>query len=471
MHCRNGATLRMNHRAKWYGRALALALLICATAPWARGDGVMVDTKRKPDEAKWQPRETMTLEHLTGFTARQDIPAGKFGGRTDRKADVSGFFHPRQIDGRWWLVDPEGLLMYDVGCCSVARSPTRRGDAAMKQKFGSAEKWAAATAGQLHYAGFNALGCWSGWESFKETSPRQSYTVILNFMGGYGKQKGVAKQGSGHLLYPGDCMPVFDPEFEAFCVKLAREKASPLKDDPWLFGYFSDNELPFKVTALDEYLKLPATDPGHQAAARWVEKNGGKADGGAFLEHVADTYFGTVARALRQADPNHLFLGSRLHGSDLKREGIWRAAGRHADVIAVNYYGAWTPDAKLMSQWVEWSHRPFIVTEWYAKGADSGMANTGGAGWLVKTQADRGRFYQNFTLGLLEHPGCVGWHWFKYMDNDPEATGADPSNRDSNKGIVDADYKTYPDLLSRMKEINTRVYPLIDFMDHRRAAK
>jgi hypothetical protein len=39
-----------------------------------------------------------------------------------------------------------------------------------------------------------------------------------------------------------------------------------------------------------------------------------------------------------------------------------------------------------------------MITEFYAKGEDSGMGNTGGAGWLVKTQKDRGTFYQNFIL-------------------------------------------------------------------------
>jgi hypothetical protein len=52
------------------------------------------------------------------------------------------------------------------------------------------------------------------------------------------------------------------------------------------------------------------------------------------------------------------------------------------------------------------------------EGRDSGFANTSGAGWVVKTQADRGRFCQNFTLGLLESGGCVGWPGFKYRDND-----------------------------------------------------
>jgi hypothetical protein len=106
-----------------------------------------------------------------------------------------------------------------------------------------------------------------------------------------------------------------------------------------------------------------------------------------------------------------------------------------------------------------------MVTEWYAKGMDSGMANITGAGWTVKTQKDRGRFYQNYTLALLKEPGCVGWHWFKYIDNDPTSTKADPSNLDSNKGIVSNLYRPYSDLLEMMKELNCNVYALRDFMD------
>jgi len=96
---------------------------------------------------------------------------------------------------------------------------------------------------------------------------------------------------------------------------------------------------------------------------------------------------------------------------------------------------------------------------------DSGMANTTGAGWTVKTQADRGRFYENFTLGLLESRACVGWHWFKYADNDPADTKADPSNTDSNKGIVNNRYEPFPPLLAAMKLINERVYSLADHFD------
>jgi hypothetical protein len=106
-----------------------------------------------------------------------------------------------------------------------------------------------------------------------------------------------------------------------------------------------------------------------------------------------------------------------------------------------------------------------MVTEFYTKGADAGLANTTGAGWIVRTQADRGRFYQHFALGLLESRACVGWHWFKYMDNDPTDTSTDPSNRDSNKGIVNTRFDPYTPLLDAMKELNTNVYTIADHFD------
>ena len=100
-----------------------------------------------------------------------------------------------------------------------------------------------------------------------------------------------------------------------------------------------------------------------------------------------------------------------------------------------------------------------IITEWYAKGDDSGMENLTGAGWTVATQQERGWFYQNFTLALLESQVCVGWHWFKYMDNDPRDRKTDPSNRNSNKGIVTAAYEPWQPLLDAMKQLNDSRLP------------
>ena len=107
-----------------------------------------------------------------------------------------------------------------------------------------------------------------------------------------------------------------------------------------------------------------------------------------------------------------------------------------------------------------------MITEFYTKGMDSGMANTTGAGFTVRTQLDRGYAYQHFCLGLLQSPYCVGWHWFKYQDNDPTAKGVDPSNIDSNKGIINNEYQWYTPLVEKMKQVNEQVYSLIDFYDN-----
>jgi hypothetical protein len=142
-------------------------------------------------------------------------------------------------------------------------------------------------------------------------------------------------------------------------------------------------------------------------------------------------------------------------------------AGKHLPVIAMNVYGDWTP-TETVRKWEQWSGRPMMATEWYAKAQDApGLANKTGAGWNVKTQRDRALFYQNFTLALLEARGCVGWHWFKYADNDPANPKADPSNLDSNKGIVNCAYQPYAELLDAMQALNAQVYPLTAFFDRR----
>jgi hypothetical protein len=98
------------------------------------------------------------------------------------------------------------------------------------------------------------------------------------------------------------------------------------------------------------------------------------------------------------------------------------------------------------------------------------LANTHGAGWLVRTQEDRARFYQHFALGLLETRNVVGWHYFKYLDDPPESQALDNLGG-ANKGMFDVEGRPYQPLLDRARVIHREVYPLIDFFDARQAAR
>ena len=61
----------------------------------------------------------------------------------------------------------------------------------------------------------------------------------------------------------------------------------------------------------------------------------------------------------------------------------------------------------------------------------------------------------------------MGWHWFTYMDNDPTNAGADSSNIDSNKGIVQWNCTRYDALVNQMREINECTYNLARFYDQK----
>ncbi len=437
---------------------------------------VQVKSKSKPANA-WKEYATRPLEAVAGFESGKPGPAvDKFGGRTDRSWAARGFFYAKQDAGRWWLVDPDGHAFIHVGVATVTAGRSPAVQTALKQKFGSKEKWAEATSKLLADDGFNGTGAWTDNASLRATARPPVYTSIWNFMSGFGKSKKITTQKPGHAGYPNDCLPVFHPEFEAYCIEQAKQLAAT-KDDPYLLGHFSDNELPFPQLA--KYLELDVNDAvmgsTAKAARQWLAdrkkkadvsiKDAGDDDRDAFAGFIFERYFAITTKAIRQGDPNHLCLGSRYHSNEKKSPACFAAAGKHLDVIAVNLYGQWTPDMAMLKNWEKWSGRPCIITEWYTKGEDSGFANTTGAGWIVPTQQDRGLFYQNFTLQLLESGVCVGWHWFKYQDNDPADLTTDPSNRDSNKGIVTIGFDGYAPLLERMKRLNAEVYRLTDYFD------
>ena len=413
--------------------------------------------------AEWTEHPTRLVSSLPDYQSTTDGELSTYGGIKGVQHEATGFFHPKKVGKRWWLVDPEGHPFIHVGVVAVSPPGGK----------GTPENWGDITSELLHSHGFNGTGAWSENERIRKSKGPVVYTKIWNFMSSYGHKRGGMYQQSGHMGYPGDCIFVFDPQFEAFCDEYAKRLASS-KDDPWLLGHFSDNELPFYHKSLDNFMKLPKSDPGRKAVDQWLTErrkrhpedktlHDGKRQ--EFLGFLADRYLQITTAAIRKYDPNHLCLGPRFDYQALQSKPLFEAAGKHLDVIAANYYHQWSPNPEQVKNWVEWSGKPFIVTEWYAKGMDSGFANTSGAGFVVKTQSDRGPFYQNFTLGLLESGGCVGWHWFKYRDNDPNDRNADPSNTDSNKGIVNLAFEPYVPLMHSMKELNRQVYSIADCFD------
>jgi len=449
-----------------------ILILFCINMGQTEAQNLLkVKAKAKPD-SEWKDYETRTTDNIAGLLKTTKPTEDEFGGRMDKAAEATGYFYSKKINDRWWIIDPDGNKYIAKGVVTVKPGTSEKQIELVKKKFGTVQNWLDETSNLLSNYGFNGTGNWSDADLLIQSKIPLTYTRSINFMSSYGKIRGGTFQQPGHTGYPDDLIFVFDPNFESFCDKES-EKASQYKNEKRLLGYFSDNELPFPDNALDRYLKLDKKDYGYQAAEKWLIENKGNSanqneltndDREKFLEYMSSRYFELVSKALKKYDPNHMYLGCRFYGHSLKEKSLFESAGKYLDIISVNYYNVWTPKAETMDNWSKWSGRPVIITEWYAKGEDSGMANETGAGWIVHTQKDRGLFYQNFALALLQSKVCVGWHWFKYQDNDPD-DNREASNLNSNKGIINNNFEPYTELMEEMKKVNIQVYSIIDCFD------
>ena len=277
---------------------------------WSKTDGVV-------HYSDWKPFNGITMANLKGFKAVTKVAETRFGSDPDKKFKATGFFYAIKAGDRWWIVDPDGNGALNVSVNGVRPGSSERNEQALQEKFGTEQNWINRTHQELESLGFNGTACWSEVPlvkySNKQFDSQLSYTIILSLFSGYHKQlkKGVVNEIS---------FPVFDAAFEAYVDRQA-QKLGESREDPALLGYFSDNELSFNVNTLDEYLAIKdQNNPQYKIAREWLGKQSGASgtisdkDREMFLGVVADQYYRIVSGAIRKYDPNHMYLGSRLHG-------------------------------------------------------------------------------------------------------------------------------------------------------------
>ncbi len=138
---------------------------------------------------------------------------------------------------------------------------------------------------------------------------------------------------------------------------MAERKCAPHAKDPWLLGYFTDNELRWgkdwrsQDSLLESYLKMPEASSGLRKAMEFLKARGHAADSltdddkGEFAGLLAAEYARVTSEAIRRADPNHLVLGCRFAG--YPGDSAMRAVGQYFDVISFHSYNAAAPVERL----------------------------------------------------------------------------------------------------------------------------
>ncbi|MDD3196011.1 MAG: hypothetical protein PHU68_09460 [Paludibacter sp.] len=437
---------------------------------------ISVESREKSTDS-WKSYPVEHFSDNAGYEFTPVVP-NNYGSNPSHRTTATGFFRTEKIDGRWYIIDPDGYTYIHKGVACVAPGTSVKQKAAVTSRWGSNEAWSVYATNWMKAAGFTGSGAWSSVSLLRTKPEPVVYSVIINPMSTYRTMhRGVVGgyTNAGWQGYEHNIIRVFDPAFETYMENACRP-LSQYKDDKYLLGYFVDNELPWVNDALDRHLKfLAPTEPGYIAAKGWLDARKGKDAGLAditqedrndFWDFYAGKFFSLAKTYITKYDPNHLFLGSRFNQrtEELANPYIFATAGKYCDIISINHYREWEPITSRMSNWEKWSGKPFMITEFYTKGEDTGLPNVSGAGWLVKTQRDRGLFYQNFIIKLLKSNGCVGWDWFRYQDNDPEDLSTDQSNRDANKGLIDSNYDDHHNAMEIIKATNYRVYSFLEYL-------
>ena len=308
------------------------------------------------------------------------------------------------------------------------------------------QKWATHTLDRLQAWGFNTVGNWSA-DSLADAE-RVPYTLPLSIVGDY------TSISTGSDWWGGMPDP-FDPRFAMATERAVAIAARDHRDDPWLIGYYADNELAWAgpggdpqsryalaygtlkmttdVPAKRAFLKqlrdkyrnqaglskawgidLPAwelmEDPGFVPPMPNPEHPEIENDFKYFQKVFADTYFKTISDSLKWHAPNQLLLGGRFATST--PEAVASCA-QYCDVLSFNMYTLKPQDGYDFAA-LRALDKPVLITEFNFGSSDRGPF-WGGVTQLAREE-DRGPAYASFLKQALSEPSIVGVHWFQYLD-------------------------------------------------------
>ena len=470
-------------------------------AHWYRPVTIHYNKKQKELEGfdnYWKSDKARLVHYLDGYTPeaicdeQYNALTNKWGSslKMERKS-ATGHWRTLKIDGRWWVVDPDGYLSYIRGVNSFRQGKSERNKTSFKERFnGDEQVWVEISRKELAGTGFHSVGAFSSESPvvrYNRSHPDTPLTIcaFFKFLEAFKQQNGLPWPCGSKSYSTG---LVFNEGWPKWCQAYIKGKAfDRYRKDPSCIGFFSDNEINFnhgsKVNLLKDFLNISDhKDAAYKGAAEFMADKGLPADATKVTAALSNEFAGLVARkyyqAIREARdegaPGLMYMGSRLYSSSQFNEWVIKAAGDNCDIVSINYYHRWCPNdfqryikkdtydhVTDFWDWEKWTDAPIMATEFYTKGVDdSDLSNNSGAGWCVHTQHDRALAYQHLTLGLLEQKNCVGWLWFKYQDDD-----FGEYKEPSNKGLYDNYYNMFPILGKYMREVNFNVYDLIRYFD------
>ena len=433
-----------------------------------------VDWPGKSKDLK-QARSSMQKELRITSQLAKKRKIGKYGGWSDGpKMNGTGRFRTQKINGKWWLIDPEGYLFFSVGSCLTGwRAETSAAEKRSDNEFFSylpgkndylrwsgirkiggknfvnfpamnyqryfGEGWQKIVKQGIHDRmrswGVNTLGCWSD-ESLQKDQ-KTPYTLISS----------IWWQQNGHRKFPSPFRENFQRDLEESLRKLAWAK-----EDPFCLGIFIGNELEWPDRIGETIQKLHANHPTKIWALKELKKQG-KSHSPAQVKDLdllylpfLQAFFQKCKAAIEQELPNTLFLGCRTHRGP---SVLGKAALGSVDVFSVNVY-----DSRVRSWQVpEDADVPILASEFHFGAVDRGVPSPGLSGsW---DQRQRALSFAHYLASALEEPRFVGIHWFQWMDQ----SAAGRRDRENHQcGFIDVAGNAYPEFTQVVSKATMNMY-------------
>ena len=243
---------------------------------------------------------------------------------------------------------------------------------------------------------------------------------------------------------------VYASDYAARVDSSAASQCKPLRDDPYLLGYFIGNELPWpgRESELAEIILAGEESPMKETLEKFLSAGDTPERRKEFAYESYSKFLSTVCSAIKKYDPNHLNLGLRF--GDPPSPEIITESKKYFNVFSINHYG-YSVSHDVIQHIYDLTGLPVIIGEFHF-----GIPGRGLAPGLAQTvnPEERATAYRYYVENAAAHPAVIGTHWFQWIDQ-PSTGRFDGENY--NIGLVDVTDRPYPEMIKATKETFLRL--------------
>ena len=463
----------------WVGEKLPIKMDV-SNEPWSKmKTSEFLPCFDKYGQFKWRewPGKTHSDEEMQAVTAEEEKDLASNPGRKDwnryggwlggPQLKATGRFRTEKVDGKWWLVDPEGRLFWSWGPVRVTpssamtplngnpRTPKTGGNlpdrdclfetlpkkgeplAAFYETYDDLLRPFYLKRDETRWYDFSSANLFrkygADWFArYSDSCHRRLRSWGCNTIANSSDLR-ICLQDRTPYAERVECLsrPIqgswgtwfkfrdpYDESFKHGC-KAELERHGREAHDPWCIGFFIDNEINWgaKPTDLAQWtLWSPDDQPAKIEFVRRLKAKGidpkrdvvPSAELEAFTCVLAEEYFKRTREAVKEFDSGLLYLGCRFAGS--ARPWAIAACAKYSDVVSYNIYS----DGIRAWRLPEGLDAPVLIGEFHFGAHDRGLFGSGLIN--MKTQQGRAKALKNYVESALDNPQVVGVHWHQFSD-------------------------------------------------------